>query len=674
MQTTAVPATTNAIPPSVSSFTATPASMNAGQSSTLAWSVSGTPAPSVSISNGVGVVSGTSVSVTPAQTTTYTLTATSSAGTVSAQTTVTVTPISPPSVPTGLGANAISTSEIDLSWTASNPGTSGTVAGYKIYRNGSQVGTSASVSYPDTGLNANTAYSYTVAAFDGAGNTSNQSSPVSATTNAIPPAISSFSGAPASINLGESSILSWSVIGTPAPSLSINNGVGTVTGTSVSVSPTQTTTYTLTASSSTGTVTSQTTVTVMTPPSVPAGLGATAVSSSEIDLTWTASTPGSSGSVAGYKIYRNGTQVATSVSTSYPDTGLNANTGYSYTVAAFDGAGNTSAQSSAASATTNAILPAISSFSAAPASINAGQSSTLSWSVSGTPAPSLSINNGVGTVSGTSVSVSPTQTTTYTLTATSTAGTVTSQTTVTVITPPSVPAGLGATAVSSSEIDLSWTASTPGSSGSVAGYKIYRNGLQVGTSVSTSYPDTGLNASTGYSYTTAAFDGAGNTSAQSSPVSATTNAAPASPTVSSFSATPTAITAGQSTTLAWSVSGNPAPALSINSGVGTVTGTSVSVTPTQTTTYVLTAMNTSGTVTAQTTVTVAQTPPSVPTGLAATAASASEIDLAWTASTPGSVGAVAGYRIFRNGSQVGTATATSYADIGLSANTVMPTP
>jgi PKD repeat protein len=74
--------------PIINSFTATPSSITAGQSSTLSWSVSG--ATSVSIS-GIGTVNGNSVQVSPAQTTTYTVTATNSAGSVRAQTAVTVT-------------------------------------------------------------------------------------------------------------------------------------------------------------------------------------------------------------------------------------------------------------------------------------------------------------------------------------------------------------------------------------------------------------------------------------------------------------------------------------------------------------------------------------------------------------------------------------------------------
>src|SRR5207302_3485948 len=89
-----------------------------------------------------------------------------------------------------------------------------------------------------------------------------------------------------------------------------------------------------------------------TPPSVPTGLTANAVSSSQINLSWTASTDNVG--VSGYRVYRGGTQIATTSATSFANTGLAASTTYSYTVAAYDAAGNVSAQSSSASATTPA--------------------------------------------------------------------------------------------------------------------------------------------------------------------------------------------------------------------------------------------------------------------------------------------------------------------------------
>jgi dienelactone hydrolase len=87
-----------------------------------------------------------------------------------------------------------------------------------------------------------------------------------------------------------------------------------------------------------------------TAPTVPSGLTATATSSSQIDLSWKASSD--SVGVKGYKVYRGSTQVATVSSTSYSSTGLSASTSYQYSVAAYDAAGNTSSKSGSVSATT----------------------------------------------------------------------------------------------------------------------------------------------------------------------------------------------------------------------------------------------------------------------------------------------------------------------------------
>jgi hypothetical protein len=61
------------------------------------------------------------------------------------------------------------------------------------------------------------------------------------------------------------------------------------------------------------------------------------------------------------------------------------------------------------------------------------------------------------------------------------------------------------------------------------------------------------------------------------------------------------------------------------------------------------------------------TRPSAPGGLDATAASATRINLSWSASTD-NVG-VTGYRVLRDGAHIGTSTATSYADMALAADT-----
>ena len=83
-------------------------------------------------------------------------------------------------------------------------------------------------------------------------------------------------------------------------------------------------------------------------PGTPTGLVSTAQTSNSIALAWNASTDNIGGSgVAGYDVFRNGTLVGSTTATSYTNGGLQAATGYSYTVRARDVAGNASAQSAA---------------------------------------------------------------------------------------------------------------------------------------------------------------------------------------------------------------------------------------------------------------------------------------------------------------------------------------
>src|SRR5262249_17771002 len=194
----------------------------------------------------------------------------------------------------------------------------------------------------------------------------------------------------------------------------------------------------------------------ITAPSAPSTLGATAASGTQINLAWIAATDNVG--VTGYLVERclsascTFAQITTTTATSFNDTGLTANTGYSYRVRATDAAGNLGGYSNTASATTQAVDT----------------------------------------------------------------------------TAPSVPGGVTATAVSSAQINLAWGASTDNVG--VAGYQVDRcqgasctsfaqiPALPTGTSLS----DSGLAASTSYSYRVRAFDAAGNVSANSSTVSATT--------------------------------------------------------------------------------------------------------------------------------------------------------
>jgi len=115
------------------------------------------------------------------------------------------------------------------------------------------------------------------------------------------------------------------------------------------------------------------------------------------------------------------------------------------------------------------------------------------------------------------------------------------------------------------------------------------------------------------------------------------------PVISSFTATPTAITAGQSSTLAWTVSGIGAT-ISIDQGIGTVGGTSLDVNPATTKTYTLTATNAAGSRTATATVTVSAV---APTGLAyATSPATYTKGLAIAANTPSNGGgAISSYSV-----------------------------
>ncbi len=85
-----------------------------------------------------------------------------------------------PTAPAGVTGKA-STDSVELKWTASTDDTA--VTGYKVYRNGEEVGTADSAAYRDAGLTDATTYQYSVKAFDAAGNLSEASETVSVTTS-----------------------------------------------------------------------------------------------------------------------------------------------------------------------------------------------------------------------------------------------------------------------------------------------------------------------------------------------------------------------------------------------------------------------------------------------------------------------------------------------------------
>ena len=367
-----------------------------------------------------------------------------------------------PSTPTGLTASAISASRVDLGWLPSvdNVG----VTGYRVSRNGTPLVTLGNVtSYVDLSVGGALTYIYTVQALDASGNVSGFSAPASATTpgDTISPTVPT--GLVANAASTSQIALSWSAatdnVGVASYRIYRNTALiatlGNVTAFQDSgLSPSTTYTYNVAAADAAGNVSglstaaSATTLAApdTTPPSPPTTIVATAVSNSEIGLTWSGAADNVA--VTGYRVFRNGVLVASlGSSTTYQDIGLAASTTYTYRVRAVDMAGNVSAQSAAASATTQAV-------------------------------PDLS--------------------------------------------PPTVPTGFTATTISSSRIDLSWTASTDNIA--VIGYRIYRNGVLLATASgsATSYQSTGLSPGTMYAYYVDAIDGAGNASPPSAIASATT--------------------------------------------------------------------------------------------------------------------------------------------------------
>jgi len=114
-----------------------------------------------------------------------------------------------------------------------------------------------------------------------------------------------------------------------------------------------------------------------TAPSAPTNLAATTPTPNQVSLTWSASTDDIG--VAGYQVWRNGQQLATTSATSFNDLNATANTTYTYTARAYDAAGNVSPDSNAVQVVTPApdtTAPAISAISVTGITQS---TATISW-------------------------------------------------------------------------------------------------------------------------------------------------------------------------------------------------------------------------------------------------------------------------------------------------------
>jgi chitodextrinase len=461
-----------------------------------------------------------------------------------------------PSTPTGLSGSAASPSRINLGWTASTDNVA--VTGYRVYRNGVLLATLGNVIvHQDNGLSASTTYSYTVQAFDAAGNASAQSTAAIVTTPAAPDTVapSTPTGLVATAVSASRINLNWSA---STDNLAVTgyrvfrNGalllsLGNVTAYQDSSLIAGTTyTYTVRALDAAGNVSGQSAAASATtsagidttPPTTPTGLTANAVSPTQINLSWSPSTDNDA--VANYRLYRNGVLAATLTSTTYQNTGLSPATTYSYRVDAIDPTGNVSGLSAAVTATTLSAPDTTAPTTPTGLTATAVSASriNLSW-IAATDNVGVTgyriFRNGslldtvgnVTTYASTGLAASTTYS--YAVRALDAAGNVSGQSTaanattpaVSDTTAPTTPTGLAATTLSASRIRLSWSASTDNVA--VTGYRVYRNGAFLATLGNvTTYESAGLGAATTYTYNVDAIDAAGNASGTSAAASATT--------------------------------------------------------------------------------------------------------------------------------------------------------
>jgi hypothetical protein len=310
--------------------------------------------------------------------------------------------VTAPSAPTNLVAGGLNPTTINLTWTAATDNIG--VTNYLVFRDTlpSPIASVVGTAFSDTGLTPLSSHSYRVLAIDGAGNLSGFSNTATANT----PADTTAPSAPADLTaVGATSTtinLSWDAstdnVGVVGYQVFRDGGavaIATVSTTNFSdtgLGVGSTHTYTVKAidaanntSGASNTITASTQGNDVTPPTVPTALTATGSSSTTIDLNWTASTDNFA--VTGYKVFRDGgaTEVATVSTTSFSDTGLAVNSTHSYTVKAFDAAGNQSASSNSASATTQ-LAGALVSLSLSPTTVTAPTPSTGTVTLSG-PAP-----------------------------------------------------------------------------------------------------------------------------------------------------------------------------------------------------------------------------------------------------------------------------------------------
>jgi chitodextrinase len=249
---------------------------------------------------------------------------------------------------------------------------------------------------------------------------------------------------------------------------------------------------------------------------------------------------------------------------------------------------------------------------------------------------------------------------------------------------PTSPANLTGFSTATTTATVSWSASTDNVG--VAGYYVFRNGVQIAITAETAYQDSGLTTATEYTYDVFAFDLAGNISHAASVEVTTKDVTPPS--------TPahlvTAVVSTKQINLTWSPSTDlesvagyyvfrgttPTGLTQVGAASPTTSPSFISYPLTPGTTYYFSveAVDTSGNISAMSAVVSAATMamPSAPTQLVATPLSTTNLGLTWAAGASGLP--LTEYRIFRGTSpsnlvQVVVNTKTSYTDSGLTPGT-----
>src|SRR5580658_708150 len=483
-----------------------------------------------------------------------------------------VTAFTPPSAPTGLSATPLSATRVSLTW---SPAASGglPVKYYEIFRGTSpsslsKIATATQTSYTDNSLSSGTTYYYGVEAEDSAMDLSPMSSIVPSTGFTAPSAPTNLVATPTAATKVS---LTWSAAsggGLPVTYYQVFRGssasnlvkLATVAQTSftdTSVSSTATYYYGVEAQDSAGDLSAMSAaaqVTVPSPPSPPTGLAPTPNSASLVSVTWS---PAASGGlpVTYYQIFRGTSpsglsQVATVTQTSYMDQSVNAGTKYYYAAEAQDSGGDLSSMSAASPVTVPTPPSAPTGLAATPTSATMV---SLTWTASvsgGLPITYYQVWRGtspskliqvatVAQAAATDISLTPGATYYYAVHAQDSGGDLSPLAGVvpaTLFTPPTVPSGLQ-TAVTANiavgaaqatySVSLTWNASSSGGV-PVSFYQVLRGTSssslsQVGSVTQTSYTDNSVIAATTYYYALIAADTAGDLSAQSPSVAATTS-------------------------------------------------------------------------------------------------------------------------------------------------------